>query len=217
MKGLLTKDFILFKSIYGKNILFVCAIYFALTFMMGTPTFLFMMLWVIGFYVVNLFTVDNASKWDAYANCLPVSRAKIISSKYIVLIIMVLASSVIAIGGLGILGLFGKIAFLEQLAATAVILVLSLGLFGVTLCLSVKYGPEKARILNTVAFLALFALISLGAYAAKNNTSPTVTAWLANNSERLLPLAISVGAVVFLLMFGISWLLSIRIYSRKEF
>lgn len=216
MKGLLYKDFASLFSLYGKNICMTLGLYFVLALAMGMPTFLLMFCWMSGNYVVNLFSVDQTCGWDTYVNCLPVTRAQIISSRYIMLPLCLLASGAVSSVLLFVLSLAGKTAFWEQLVSCAAVLVLSLGLFGLTLMLCVKFGAEKARMLNTVLFLGLFGLIFLTVYAAKNSSSASFFTALAQNAQQYMKTGVILGSILCVAMYAVGWVLSIRIYQAKE-
>lgn len=217
MKGLLTKDFTLIKNLYGKNILLVLVLYFILSIAMGMPALLLMFCWMAGYYVVNLYSVDGSSGWDIYANCLPVTRKQIVSSRYIMLVCCLVAGGAATSVLMFLLSLAGKAVFLEQLAAVGAVLIVSLGLFGLTLLLAIKFGPEKARMLNSILFLGLFGIMFLLIYAVQNTMDAALLASIAQNAEALLMGGLIGVGILCVAIFGVCWALAIRIYETKEF
>ncbi|MEG0614919.1 MAG: ABC-2 transporter permease [Oscillospiraceae bacterium] len=156
--------------------------------------------------VVTTFAYDNLAKWDVFAATMPISRAKIIISKYIFTLIFVTITTTISIGIVVAVRLINReniefTAFLPPLVS------LAMGLFvtSVIIPITVKFGVEKSRIilimLMTVPLVIGGILQSLGASAPTENAIKTVI--------MLLPL-------IILALFVISIGVSIKLFQNKE-
>ena len=109
MKGLLLKDLMMMLK-YGRLTLLACLI-FSLVGWFGEPN-LFMMLYpvIIGSVMAqSLISYDERSGWDRYCDALPVSRAQVVTGKYLIalLVFAVCGDHAGIVAGLVILG-FGR-------------------------------------------------------------------------------------------------------------
>ena len=94
MIGLVKKDLFLLRRVYMKNFFLVLALYTALGIALKMTSFFNLMSWMYGFYVISLFSVDNACRWDFYAATLPVSRKTVVTAKFLLLGLCVAAGQV---------------------------------------------------------------------------------------------------------------------------
>ena len=85
MIGLLKKDLLILRRGYMKNFFLVLVLYTVLGIALKMTSFFTLMSWMYGFYVVSLFSVDNACRWDFYAATLPVSRKAVVTAKFLLL------------------------------------------------------------------------------------------------------------------------------------
>ena len=92
MIGLLKKDLLILRRVYMKNFFLVLVLYTVLGIALKMTSFFTLMSWMYGFYVVSLFSVDNACRWDFYAATLPVSRKAVVTAKFLLLGLCVAAS-----------------------------------------------------------------------------------------------------------------------------
>ena len=211
MKGILRKDFYLLAKYgrsYGVLIVLFLTIYALGSrgfFYFGYPTIM------VSLMGMTLASLDERSHWDRYSDSLPVTRAQTVSSKYMVLGILVLATvlltaavSLICAGRIGI-------SLQTTLYLSAMIAGIGLGLPSVTMPLVFKFGTERARwvsLLATGFCIALFFIIGSMFFEDLFDDisyAPTVPA------ETML-LALPVGLV----LYAASWLLSVKIYRKRE-
>ena len=211
MKALLQKDFYQLRA-YCKSYLLICAVFLGISLAgEGNLFFITYPAMLCSLIPVTLQTYDERGKWASFAGTLPFTRAQLVSAKYLV--------------GLGCSG--AVLLLLAAVLLTAGAYSPSMGLFllGVTLCLSLvtpafclpfifRYGTEKGRMAYYVSigfFFGLSYLLAdfLGISAAE---VPSIAAWgRAGVSFGLL------GAVlVCIALYVCSWLVSIRIYERRE-
>ena len=211
MTGLLRKDFYLLAK-YGRTYAVLIIGFLALYafgnhgfFYFGYPTIM------VSLMGLTLTSLDEHARWDRYSDSLPVTRAQTVSGKYIVLGILVLATAVLT--AVVSLVFARRIATSPQttLYLSAMIAGVGLGLSSITLPLVFKFGTEKARwvsLLATGFCIALFFII--GSVFFENlfddmTYAPTVPV-------ETMPLALPVG----LILYALSWLLSVKIYRKRE-
>ena len=84
MKGLILKDLYIAKRNF-KTYLLVFAVFIAMALVdQGNLFFVFYPCLISGMIPVTLLAYDEQAKWDCYSGSLPVSRAQVVSAKYII-------------------------------------------------------------------------------------------------------------------------------------
>ena len=162
---------------------------------------------IAGIFPVTLISYEERDKWQSYSALLPVSRAKLVSEKYVFTLLLLC-------GWFALLAVAFTVrsAFLDMpLGEDSVQTFLVFAAFG--LCLPTvllpavfKLGTEKARIFYIVmlcVFGALFGLIG-----AQTKTGAFI-----------FPESFSFGVPVFfcaLVLFAASWALSIKLFQKRE-
>lgn len=201
MKGLLQKElYCIWKCC--RAVLFLI-IFFTVLSLWSRENILFLLypLLFAGTLPMTLLSYDERDHWEAFASSLPLSRAQLVSSKYLVgLGMAVLATVPLLLAQTLVNQLSGEGLFqLIQLA-------LLLGLLPPALLLPVifRFGVSKGRLLYYCmvgGFCGLFLA-------------------LMNPEEGILPtLSQNLGLLLCLLpvvAFGLSWLLSIRLYQKRD-
>ena len=161
--------------------------------------------------MISSFSYDDNSKWDAYLITLPEGRKNSVKAKYLFTIILIFISSFLAL-----ILTFGftylKQENLEVLKNLATIFG---SIFGTLFFLSIMYpliykmGIEKARV---VIFFLVFGFIALGSILLKTLD----LSFLDNVSLKTNYLII--GLIIFIIiMTFLSYLISLKIYSKKEY
>jgi len=206
MKGLILKDLINLKSTF--KMLGLMITLFAVIYIPQGNGFIFgMIILMFAMMVVTTISYDDLAKWDAYALTMPVTRKEMVLSKYLVMALLNTLGAVLAL----IVGIVGNMIMRQSFSME--ILVIIGVLYLVAFCygslivpLIYRFGAEKARLM-----LILSALI------------PTGLILLLTQMQIPLPEAINPLIYFFLLLgftvimvFG-SYLISLRIYSNKEF
>ena len=200
MKGLLLKDWYMMVK-YCKAWMLILAV------MMGASAFsekpmLFLMYHVMlaGLTAVTLIAYDERSGWTTLSRAMPYSKAQLVSVKYIVTLLLLAMAAVLAVvvqlvragTGAGNAGSMGGILGM----------LLSAGLVtpAVLLPLVFRFGVEKARILYGIVLGLVIGCMIFVSMTVQNMPQLVADGVFA---VRALP----VSAV----LFGLSWLLSIRI------
>jgi len=206
MKGLILKDLLNLKSTF--KMLGVMMLFFAVVFLPQGNGFIFgMIILMFAMMVVTTISYDDLAKWDAYALTMPVTRKEMVLSKYLVMVILNTLGAVLSL----IVGIVGSIIMgqsfdLEILAIIGAIYLVAFIFGSVIIPLIYKFGTEKARLMLFLCALIPTALILL--MEQFNVPLPAiVNPWI----YLILLIGFSVGGVI------LSYLISLRIYSQKEF
>lgn len=206
MKGLILKDLLNLKSTF--KMLGVMMLFFAVVFIPQGNGFIFgMIILMFAMMVVTTISYDDLAKWDAYALTMPVTRKEMVLSKYLVMAILNTLGAVLSLI-VGIVGsmIMGKSFDLEILAIIGVIYLVALIFGSVIIPLIYKFGTEKARLMLIICALLPTALILL---VEQFNVPLPITGnpWI----YLILLIAFSIVGVV------LSYLISLKIYTKKEF
>lgn len=207
MKGLILKDIYSLKKSF--ILIFICfSILFGVAVVSDFSGYLLMFPIFGSTIISSSFSIDEMSKWNLYVFSLPSGRKAVISSKYILLTLVCLASAVVTfvieliVSGISenaVFNLTGQDIFLFSAASFAISLTNS----AITIPFILAFSSNVARF-----FPALFIGIICG-FAPLITDKPD----FLQNLE-LLPY-ILIGIVIAI--FIASWIISIRIYEKKEF
>ena len=217
MKGLIIKDLCVLKN-QMKTLLLVLAFFIIFSIINEDATFI---LFLVPFYMIMIlittFNYDEFNKWDSYCNSLPLSRKEIVKSKYLLFNI----SSLILLV-LGVLSSFIIPNFIENITLESIFASIIGIAFGIYLVISLlipfyyKFGSSKGRIMLLLCIVLLALLIG------------TITSLDIFNNIELMNLInslnnLSLGMFTLLLIvvttiiMSISYYISVKIYSNKEF
>ena len=217
MKGLIIKDLCVIKN-QMKSLLLVLALFIFLSIANKDATFV---LFIIRFYMIMLlittFSYDEFNKWECYCNSLPLSRKEIVKAKYI----LFNASSLILII-LGILASFIIPNFIENTTFESIYASIIGVAFGICLVISLlipfyyKFGSQKGRIMLflTIAILALLIGMITSLDIFNNIELMNIINSLNNLSLGMFTILLIIITVIIM---AISYYISIKIYSNKEF
>ena len=213
MKALLQKDFYQLRA-YCKSYLLICAVFLGISLAGAGNSNLFFITYpamLCSLIPVTLQTYDERGKWTSFAGTLPFTHAQLVSAKYLV--------------GLCCSGAVLLLLAAVLLAAGTYSPAFRLLLLGLTLCLSLispafclpfifRFGTEKGRMAYYVSIGLFFALIygladRLGISAADTSS---IAAWGDHGAAS----GMLAAALVCIALYVCSWLVSIRIYERRE-
>ena len=206
MKGLILKDLLNLKSTF--KMLGAMIVFFAVAFLREGNSFVFgIIILMFAMMVVTTISYDDLAKWDAYALTMPVTRAEMVLSKYLVMALLNTLGAVLSL----IVGVAGSIIMrksfdLEILTIIGLIYLIAFIFGSVIIPLIYKFGTEKARLMLFLCALLPTALILL--VEQLNVPLPTTgNPWI----YLILLVACSVIGVI------LSYLISLKIYTKKEF
>ena len=199
MKGLLLKDY--YMTVKYCRMLILMVLIFAAVSAVSNSIFLISYPFIIaGVLPVSLYAYDEKSGWCSYADAMPYSRAQQVSAKYISALVFICLVMLICTVGKAITGdsFIEDFSLLVMLCGTG--LLSAAGLLPFVL----KFGSEKGRwayyAVIIIACVIAAAVFDTGSAVALELTGTAVACILA-------------GCV---LLFGLSWLLSIKIYEKRE-
>ena len=162
---------------------------------------------------ISTFSYDEYNKWDAYAITLPKGRKNIVKSKYITTLILILISVIISFLTLLIIGYVKSDINIE-----GNLLAIMGSIIGVIVVMSFmypciyKFGVEKGRIFLLVGLILIMAI---GGFIFNENIlSATI---MLNLTNFLNTYGLVVLPIVSIIILLISYYISLRIYSKKEF
>ena len=190
MKALLQKDLYQLRA-YCKSYLLICAVFFGISLAgEGNLIFITYPAMLCSLIPATLQTYDERGKWACFAGTLPVTRAQLVSAKYLV---GLCCSGVVLLG-----------------------LTLCLSLVTPAFCLPFifRFGTEKGRMVYYVSIGLFFSLSyaladGLGISAAD---ASSIAAWGRAGTASGIVAAI----LICMALYVCSWLISIRIYQKRE-
>lgn len=206
MKGLLLKDLYM-SSKYCRAFLIIVFVFLAVSFF-GDDNIFFIVYptMIAGIIPMTLISYDERDKWNQYSGTLPYSRAQLVSSKYLIGLLFGGISYVVSVAATAVRMLLKGYFSLDELLIMGTIL-LVLGVIAPTLLLPFvfKFGAEKGRI----AFYVMVGLISaIGAVLA------------GLGFQAILPVGniwtLAVIAGISIVLYVLSWLLSVVFYRKRE-
>lgn len=209
MKGLLLKEFIMTK----KNVA-VLLIFLGCIGLIGPAGNLTILLLIPLFSAILLYghiNYDEQSKWQQYSIALPYGRKTIVSSKYVAMAIGAVVSTVLVALLYGVTVAIGKAEFSLNDLVGHLVLSLAIGIVypAFFLPLAYKFNSEKGRL------IMMFLNGASGAIAVFLLSVIEATGILAklSNYTNILPY-IAIAAV--LVFFALSWIISVKIYEKRD-
>ena len=206
MKGLLYKDLLMVAK-YCRSFLLVIAIFVAA--LLVEPGNTFYMVYTclfVGMVPMTLISYDERDKWSHFSGILPVSRGMLVSVKYLTGLLFQLGVLILS-GAAWFVGLRRTGFFVVEEYLSTLVVLMSVSLLGPTLLLPCifKLGVEKGRMAYYAVIVIFGAAAGIVAYAELDLSAIALPDW-------------GIGGVFFICagLFALSWLLSIRIYEKKE-
>ncbi len=210
MIGLLLKDLYTMRQ-YAKTMLFMIVLFAVISSGLDNPATFFegFIILMCMMMTISSFSYDSLAKWDRYALSLPVSRKEVVGSKYLLSIVLCLIGTGISFLISAVVLAIKPVAgfgITEQLYATSAIVSAAMFLTGILLPLTFQFGVEKSRI-----FMIAVLAVPSAAIVALDRIGIQMPA-----EESLLQMVKLLPAAAILLYF-LSFILSVRIYAGKEF
>lgn len=207
MLGLIKKDLLMIKgNLKAVGIIFVIFIGMAIFQDMNLA---FLPVFISFVLFMSTFSYDEYNKWDSYVTTLPNGRKNVVGAKYITTLLLLFASTILTIIlSIAIETTRNEFDMKEMLGTIGGSIMATVLLVSITYPIIFKFENEKGRIaMFAVAFLgtSLFAFLLKSVKVSKNVV-------LFFEQYGILFLII----VLVILLFG-SYLLSKRIYEKKEF
>ena len=199
MKGLLLKDY--YMTVKYCRMLILMVLIFAAVSAVSNSIFLISYPFIIaGVLPVSLYAYDEKSGWCRYADAMPYSRAQQVSAKYISALVFICLVMLICTVGKALTG----DSFIEDFSLLVMLCGTGLLSAAVLLPFVLKFGSEKGR----WAYYAVIIIACVIA-AAVFDTGSAVALELTGTAAACILAGCG-------LLFGLSWLLSIKIYEKRE-
>ena len=223
MKAAMYADWINFREQMRTVVILVafCIVY-ALS--VGMPVMFSTMLVVISWLFPNAaFNAGLTSGWDRLSLCLPVSRRDVVAGRFLLALAVNAVLFVLALGLAALLGVLpiGDSTVIEGAAAALAGETVALILLGTEMAAAFKWGLQKASYI-AVGFFCLIMLIpiSVFTFGALEIDTPRVSAfmtWLLGLEEHAFLLLLLGCALAGLAVYALCYLISVRVYRKKEF
>ena len=210
MKGLLYKD--LMVVLDSARMMAVIVVLFLVTAMAGNGFSMVssMMALLVVTLAISSFSYDDLAHWDIFAATLPISRRKLVLSKYVFLLLLGAGALVLNVVLAFVTTLIAPEADFQFQIATGLLSTLVACILDIAIIpLIYKFGAEKSRILLMGA-MALIFVLGFGVLR--------VLPALSIDTEAISFTALALGLiVVFAAAFLISWFCSVKIVEKKEY
>jgi len=159
---------------------------------------------------VNLLSYDEKAHWNSYACTFPYTRKAIVSSKYILTLCVLGASSLLFIFAQVCNMLINHNFQLFGLFSTFVV-ILSCGLLPPAFMFpfTFKLGSEKGRFAYYTGFILFFVILALFQQVT-DDLSLRITQMAVPHAPIVIVFLIIFG------LYGLSWFLSVKFYQKRD-
>lgn len=206
MIGLVIKDILNLKNSFRTSLL-ILALFSFMAYQSQDPTYLMgMFVLIMSIQSISSISYDELAKWDVYALTMPISRVKLVISKYILSIML----SIIALIISGAISYFvilptSNMNTIEFLLSSYLVFASSILLLSVLLPLIYRYGVEKSRLL---IFIVISIPVLIGIFFSKIGIDLP--------DENQLRTLFKVSPFIIIALLFISSFISCRIYKNKD-
>ncbi len=222
MKGLLLKDFY-FVSRRNKLLLIIAMLFTVVgsATLLNVRVFSSSYLYGIFFFMIatmSTLTYDEATKWHVYCDTFPVSRKTFVTEKYIFIIGSTVALWLISSILIILSNIRWQVDTREMLNIIMDNLSMVIGL-SVMPCiifpLTFKFGYQKARIVLFVLIGLYSGSVAMVLSRMSDTENISLVQHLVQQTDGNLPVTgIVIGVTVVLCV--ISWLISVKVYKKRE-
>ncbi|MGI5962888.1 MAG: ABC-2 transporter permease [Lawsonibacter sp.] len=211
MSGLILKDILVLRKTLRSYVFFLLFYLFMAILGLFSISFVTSFIQVIVMILpISAFAYDEQTKWDRYAMTLPLGRRRVVTARYLFVLLAIVSAALFALVSCILLSILQKGLLMENLTTASVALGLGLLVADLNLPMSYAMGPERARpYLYATIFIPFLALVG----AAK-------LGWLDFLDHVSPPAIIALSAFIPLLPllgFPISYLVSCRVVEQKEY
>lgn len=211
MKGLLLKDLYNVKGFARQYVIVILAMTVWGVFMKNISFVSIYMVILAGMMNLTTMSLDESSGFNKFYLTTPGGVKKMVAAKYLFFLLTIIAGILVALLSSGIAVIFPVINTAGFDAASLVVTGFILAsAFSVSFPIIYKYGAEKGRYFYIAAFLVIFAVVYLVNYVAHIPAPEKILASIPDAAY--VAGIVGIGAVIIF----ISYLVSIRIVSRKE-
>ena len=156
---------------------------------------------------ISLVNYDKAFRWNEYSMTLPYTKAQLVSSKYIIALSSLFTALILtAVGYFVSMNRNGFFEIRSFIFLMMTVLASSLVTSGISLPLIFRFGAEKSRMMLYVIVGVTAAVCSIGNRMLYNGIH-------LNYNDYVMVVAVFCAVLV---LYAVSWILSIRIYRARE-
>ncbi len=210
MVGLMKKDFLLIKANI-KSMIIIFIVFFIFAFQ-GTFDIAFIVP-IIGIMLfISTFSYDDFNNWNSYAVTLPDGRKNVVRAKYVASIILAVALGTLCLAISMAISYVrtNNINFDDTLSLLMGTILSSVIIISLLYPIMFKYGATNGRI---IMFIMIFGITGIGVMLEKF-IDMTFLINMINELDNYMFIAVPVISIILL---GISYLISSKIYINKEF
>lgn len=158
------------------------------------------------FLPISVFTVEDRSKWDIYANVMPVTRKQIVRSQYaffgIILLVVLLFDFIISVTEI----MIGQESLTDAIQMSYGFLAMSILVQLVMVPIFIRFGSTVAQV--AIAVIAMIPTLALMILSKLNVPLPSL-----DSIKAMLPYS-----PILLVLLGIlSYSVSLYFYQKKDF
>lgn len=209
MKALILKDIYMMLK-YCRSFFLIIAVFTMISVFMKDNLFFAMYPCLFVSLIPNsLLSYDERCKWELYAASMPVTRTQMVSAKYLVGLMMQMATLFVTSIALVIRSFrFGE-PVMQIAAMLGAMFALMLLTTAVALPVMFRFGVEKGRIFYYVLVGLIAALAGGSSYMMASGTGEIIK----STAMAILPALILMPVV----LYALSWYLSCVFYRKREF
>lgn len=210
MLGLIKKDFLFIKANL-KSMAIIFVVYLILAFQ-GTFDVIFIIPLIGIMLFISTFSYDDFNNWNSYAVTLPDGRKNVIRAKYIASIILtIILAAVALVIGIGISYTKTNSINLNEIISSLMETILSnIIIISLLYPIVFKFGATNGRI---ILFAVVFGIAGIGVLIAQFVDMTSII----NMINRLDSYSLIAIPIISVILIGISYLISNKIYQNKEF
>lgn len=210
MLGLIKKDFLIIKANL-KSMVITFIVYLMLAFQ-GTfdVTFIIPIIGIMLF--ISTFSYDDFNNWNSYAVTLPDGRRNVVRAKYIASIILTVVLGIIALAiGIGISYIKTNAINLNEIISSLMGTALSsITIISLLYPIVFKFGATNGKIILFAVVFGIGGIVALVSNFIDMTSVINMINGLDNYSLIVIP-------IISVILLGISYLISNKIYQNKEF
>ena len=210
VQNVIKKDFLLIKA-NSKQMVIIFIVYLMLAFQ-GTfdATFIVPLIGIMLF--ISTFSYDDFNNWNSYAVTLPDGRRNVVRAKYIASIILTVILGAVALAiSAGISYTKTNSINVDEIMSSLMGTMLSnVIIISLLYPIVFKFGATNGRI---ILFAVVFGIAGIGALIAQFVDMTSII----NMINRLDSYSLIAIPIISVILIGISYLISNKIYQNKEF
>ena len=222
MKAMMYADWMNFRQSL-RSILFVMVVFAIAAFVWSGPMFfIFTVVFLSIMVPTTLFSADQAYGWNRLSLSLPILRRDVVGSKFLMGLLinlgLLVISTVLTVVYYRVSAAGGPPdALMESLAGILACEAVAVLMMGVLMVLSIKFGIDKARyIIMACVWVPVLGVFLLERLPGFETALQAVGNWLNTAGEAQISLLLAAALAVSLVVYVICYLISVKIYQKKE-